>query len=443
MNITIHSTAISPCVLGLVPVEGSCDSDITIRLVKNRLAEFGIDMNSDVVASTHDGASVMVKYGRKIQAFSQLCYNHGIHLAVLDVLYRKKTQLIHISAEDSDVNELFHDDDDYFDQDENIGHIDLFVSDSNLNLEYDTIFDIPVIRKDIETVLAETRRIIKFFKRSAIRSSILQKHVFEQEGKKLRLLLDCKTRWNSLLHMINRFLKLINCINKALFALGQEQFDSVNIKVLKEIMQVLEPIELVVKELSKTNINLLIAGTDLANEMMHALKSRINERRNKDIISLLLFLQSGNFPHSQSNNYFTYSSKSLVKLLAKETVERLFCESENIVENIERNTDSEPEISTLDEMQKIIDSVMAIPLSKKGKVSTLEKEFKLIEVTRGKRGFYTEKLYQALLTIQPTSTSSERVFSVASNFLTKVRNQLKMETLDSLVFLKYYFINKK
>ena len=72
MNITIHSTAIF-CVLGLVIVEGSCDSDITIKLVKNRLAEFGIDMNSDVVASTHDGASVMVKYGRKFQAFSQLC----------------------------------------------------------------------------------------------------------------------------------------------------------------------------------------------------------------------------------------------------------------------------------------------------------------------------------------------------------------------------------
>ena len=73
----------------------------------------------------------------------------------------------------------------------------------------------------------------------------------------------------------------------------------------------------------------------------------------------------------------------------------MFCESENIVENIERNTDSEPEISTLDEMQKIIDSVMAIPLSREGKVTTLEKEFKLIEVTRGKRGFYTEKLYHS------------------------------------------------
>jgi len=27
MNITIHSTAICPCVLDLLPAEGSCDSD--------------------------------------------------------------------------------------------------------------------------------------------------------------------------------------------------------------------------------------------------------------------------------------------------------------------------------------------------------------------------------------------------------------------------------
>ena len=44
----------------------------------------------------------------------------------------------------------------------NIGHID---SDFNLNLEDETIFNIPVNCKNIETVLAETRKIIKFFKK--------------------------------------------------------------------------------------------------------------------------------------------------------------------------------------------------------------------------------------------------------------------------------------
>ena len=174
--------------------------------------------------------------------------------------------------------------------------------------------------------------------------------------------------------------------------------------------------------------------------MMEDLKIRINEWRNKDIISLF-FLQSGYYPNSQTNNYFTYCSKNLVKSLAKESVERLFHEVENPDENIEEESDSEHEVSALDELQKTIDSVMAVP--QVAIPTELDKELKLIEVNRGKRGYYTEELIQALLTIQPTSTSSERVFSVASNLLTKIQNQLKMETLGGLVFLKYYFINKK
>ena len=106
-----------------------------------------------------------------------------------------------------------------------------------------------------------------------------------------------------------------------------------------------------------------------------------------------------------------------------------------------RRSDSEHEGSALDELQKTIDSVMAVP--QVDRPTALDKELKLIEANQGKMGYYTEKLFQALFTIQSTSTSSERVFSVASSFLTKVRNQLKMETLDGLVFLKYYFINKK
>ena len=118
-------------------------------------------MNLDVVGSAHDGASVMVKYGQNIQAFSQLCYNHGIHLEVLDVFYRKTIQPIKVSDEDNDANEEFQDDDEYVDQDENTGYTntwytDLFVSDSNLNFEDGTISDIPEIRKDIGIVLSET-----------------------------------------------------------------------------------------------------------------------------------------------------------------------------------------------------------------------------------------------------------------------------------------------
>ena len=59
--------------------------------------------------------------------------------------------------------------------------------------------------------------------------------------------------------MINRFLKLSNCINTALIELSQEQFENTNINVLKEISEILETIELAVKELSKNDSNLLKA----------------------------------------------------------------------------------------------------------------------------------------------------------------------------------------
>ena len=79
--------------------------------------------------------------------------------------------------------------------------------------------------------------------------------------------------------------------------------------------------------------------------------------------------------------------KMLNKSLVKEALERLFCESENIIENNYQNTDSEPEVSSFDDALKTIDSVMHITFSHECKVSTLEKEFKVIEVNREKENF--------------------------------------------------------
>lgn len=45
--------------------------------------------------------------------------------------------------------------------------------------------------------------------------------------------------------------------------------------------------------------------------------------------------------------------------------------------------------------------------------------------------------------IKPTSTDSERVFSVAGNVKTKIKNLLQDDTLNALVFLKHWFKNHK
>jgi BED zinc finger len=86
INVTIHNK--EPYRLGLVEIRGSCDAIKTEELVKKKLESFGLTF-SDVIGSTHDGAAVMRKYGRLIPSESQLCHNHGIHLGITDVFYKK------------------------------------------------------------------------------------------------------------------------------------------------------------------------------------------------------------------------------------------------------------------------------------------------------------------------------------------------------------------
>ena len=69
---------------------------------------------------------------------------------------------------------------------------------------------------------------------------------------------------------------------------------------------------------------------------------------------------------------------------------------------------------------------------------SLSPEFKLFESTR-KRTEKLDLLYQALLTIKPTSVESERAFSLGGSFCTKVRSKMNASTLSALVTLKLYF----
>ena len=89
-------------------------------------------------------------------------------------------------------------------------------------------------------------------------------------------------------------------------------------------------------------------------------------------------------------------------------------------------------------MLRTIDSVMAIP--KECKISTLGKKFKL---NREKEDFIPKNCTRLCLPFNLFQHQVKMLFSVASNFLNKLCNQLKVETLGSLVFLKYYFINQK
>jgi hypothetical protein len=67
-----------------------------------------------------------------------------------------------------------------------------------------------------------------------------------------------------------------------------------------------------------------------------------------------------------------------------------------------------------------------------------EKELSILEAT-GRRSQNLDKLFNAIMTSQATSTESERAFSTSNKFSTKFRSRLSDKHLDMIVFLKYYF----
>lgn len=89
----------------MIFVNGKCDSQKIIHLVEQHLLSFNLNLEKDIIASTNDSASVMGKYNRFIDPIGQLCYNHAIHLAVVDVLYSKKENNFYENEESSETED--------------------------------------------------------------------------------------------------------------------------------------------------------------------------------------------------------------------------------------------------------------------------------------------------------------------------------------------------
>lgn len=76
------------------------------------------------------------------------------------------------------------------------------------------------------------------------------------------------------------------------------------------------------------------------------------------------------------------------------------------------------------------------------KSELLGKELRVFEAT-GERTQNLNIIYNALMSIPPTSVESERVFSTAGLFITKMRTRLSDRSINCLCFLKSYFRSKK
>ncbi len=105
MGFNLHFSDKSETCLGIQKIFKSLNSEKVIEIVKKKLSNFGIILNTHIVAVVTDGASIMMKFGRLILPEHFTCQAYAFHLAVCDLLYIKTQPLVsglQISTESSD-----------------------------------------------------------------------------------------------------------------------------------------------------------------------------------------------------------------------------------------------------------------------------------------------------------------------------------------------------
>jgi len=406
---------------GLVRILGSCSAYDMIEVMKQHLSEFGINMDKDIVGSTQDGAAVNKKYIQLVEFIGRFCLNHGLHLGVCDTLYKKK---------DDDCETLNLDSDDIEESDDFEDLIG-FVDDGGIE-----------VAVDYHELLKNSRKLVKFIKNSTVRNNVFLTKVKEEFGHEIELHLDVKTRWNSIPTMLEPLIKTEVAIRETLIEFNALHLaDSVDFIALQSLLNAMQPIKLAVERLSREDATLVSAEiildfmfnklseikSEVSDKLFENLKIRIEERMNMNVMSLLKSLKDPSVTPSKATLTF-----------AGNLVSRLFgVNDENEVIQLPQIIPENANLSLQDELNMLLqkeESTILIGSDFKW----LKSESTLFKNT-GQRTENLQKLYNAIQSIKPTSNDVERVFSVCTNFCTKIRSRLSDKSLKTLVFLKFYY----
>lgn len=463
LNVNLHGRGEVYWNLGLVRIDGSLPAEKCVELLRTTLQFFGLNLETDLISIMTDGASMMKKVAKLLDIHQQLCFAHGIQLAVIDVLYKQanclaesyETHFIIEKNESSEIEEDFADESDKYEN--------LFIND----------FTGPQItEKNTRPLVLKVRRIVTLFKKSPTKNDVLQKYIKSEFGKNLMLIKDTKTRWSSLFEMLKRFKMLLSSIQKTLIDLNLTN-DEYNItlaetKQIEDMIVVLEPIKLTVDTLCRRDSNLITANIALtfmlqklrstnsllSDKLYNSLCIRLKERSTK-LGSLLIYLHYGYLTSDNTNFSFPLlSNAECLELLILLTNKR-----DEISNGLESKLDETPfsqfiddksvilnkktkitVTSAADELNKALEEGIKPPLQihKMSVKSLILKEMALFE-NGGKRGEYLEDIYNRLMSIKPTSVEAERAFSAAGLFATKIRSRLGDQILCELCFLRGFF----
>lgn len=260
--------------------------------------------------------------GRLLNTHQQLCMAHGLQFAVSDVVYKPASSTSNSNASNSSNSATINTSTSYAAAIDNSATATNITGGSNADdSEDDDDHDdddddgftsslpkisIQIAHKDLAVIVGKVRQVVKIFKKSPTKNdTYLQPYILTATGTTMSLQLDCKSRWSSMHTMLEIFLRVFQCIRKALWDMGDKiSFTDSEITILEQARDALSPVKLAIETLGGRDANLItsdavigfvlntLAGSisgSISDQIYNAVQSRFKQRRTK-MSSVLQYL---------------------------------------------------------------------------------------------------------------------------------------------------------
>ncbi|CAG9128689.1 unnamed protein product [Plutella xylostella] len=271
--------------------------------------------------------------------------------------------------------------------------------------------------------------------------------------------------------MIGVFLKLKNSVLKALIDWKSEiSFSEDEIQTLSEIHNSLNVVKLAVLSICRRDATLHTADTTLkfllkkldeqnsalSFKLAMNLRSRIKQRRLL-LAGVLHYLHDWeDFSTQDDDDTHTFPKPNGIdiadtitnllqqlKYKPKDTDTIPVILSERSVLSSSSSSDAEVvvhELTLQEQLDKELEKCKKTPKNRSDfDLSGFIKVEQAMYESGGQRGVYLTEAYRYLMCVLPTSVESERAFSSAGYFCTKIRSTLSDEMLDALLFLRAHY----
>ena len=361
----------------------------------------------------------------------QVCQAHGLHLAVVDVIFKKFE--INDSEDVTTQNEKDLSDDD--DDDDNDNDTEDFENNDQVEAEdrysFQNFENLQVRDVKIGSTLKKVRGCVTLFRRSPALMDALQKKCGELNIKFKRPILSIVTRWGSTLNMIEVFIEMQNAIVTVLSSVRSSiVFTEQDFELIKILCKILSPIRRAQEMMSTNDSNMLTAEGCLrfvmkklesvdhciGRTMLESVKKRIIQRRPKTLVTLLSFLNNPeSVDFAKKSDVFSFSTRKEMIKLAKHIMQACFKSEEDSEtindENISNEAESKEELDQDSELELCIQEACALPDQVEPEFKSIDSELKSFEKTRK----LTSNRYSSL----PNKRTSR--ISVQGGILTKIK----------------------